>query len=53
MGYHLTLIRMAIIKGLQITNAEVGVEKRKPYFTAGGDGNWYRNYGKHGDSFKN
>ena len=28
--YHLTLVRMAIIKNLQIINAQEGVEKREP-----------------------
>ena len=30
MKYHLTLVRMAIIKSLQITSAGEGVEKREP-----------------------
>ena len=29
-SYHLTLVRMDIIKGLQITNAGEGIEKRDP-----------------------
>ena len=35
MSYHLTLVRMAIIKSLQIINAREGVENREPSFTAG------------------
>ena len=39
MRYHLTLVRMAIIKSLQITNAGEGVEKREPSYTVGGNVN--------------
>jgi len=39
MGYHLTSIRMAIIKSLQTINAGEGVEKKKPPYTVGGRGN--------------
>ena len=38
MKYHLTLVRMVIIKNLQ-TNAEEGVEKREPSYTVGGNAN--------------
>ena len=38
MKYHLTLVRMAIIKNLQ-TNAGEGVEKREPSCTVGGNVN--------------
>ena len=37
--YHLTLVRMAIIKSLQITNVGEGVEKREPSYTVGGNVN--------------
>ena len=37
MRYHLTPVRMAIIKSLQIINAEDGVEKREPFYTVGGN----------------
>jgi len=38
MRYHLTLVRMAIIKkNLQIINAGEDVEKREPSCTTGGD----------------
>jgi len=40
MRYHLTPVRMAIIKNLQITNAGEGVEKREPSYTAGGNISW-------------
>ena len=39
MRYHLTLVRMAIIKGLQTINAGEGVEKREPSHTVGGNAN--------------
>ena len=53
MKYHLTPVRMAIIKYLQIINAGEDVEKRKPHYTIGGNVNWYSHYGKwNGDSLK-
>ena len=39
MRYHLTLVRMAIIRNLQTTNAGEGVEKREPSCTVGGNVN--------------
>ena len=52
MRYHLTLIRMAIIK--MSTNAGEGVEKREPSCTIGGNVNWYSHYGRrYRDSLKN
>ena len=39
MRYHLTPVRMAIIKMSTKTNAEEGVEKREPSFTVGGNVN--------------
>ena len=42
MRYHLTPVRLA-----KSTNAEKGVEKRMPFYTAGGNVNWYDLYGKH------
>ena len=42
--YHLTLVRMVIIKNLQMTNAGEGVEKREPSYTVGGDLNWCSHY---------
>ena len=38
--------RMAIIKSPQITNVGEGVEKREPFYTIGGNVNWYNHYGK-------
>ena len=54
--YHLTPVRMAIIKSLQIINARKGVEKKKPphIHTVGGNINWCGHYGEqHGGSSKN
>ena len=54
MRYHLTAIRIAIIKKLQTANTEEGVEKRKLSYTVDGNVNWYCHYREqHGDSFKN
>ena len=39
MRYHLTLVRMAIIKSLQTINAGEGVEKREPSCIIGGNVN--------------
>ena len=39
MRYHLTPVRMAIIKNLQTVNAGEGVEKREPSCTVGGNVN--------------
>ena len=36
MRYHLTLVRMALIKSLQAINAGEGVEKRERFCTVGG-----------------
>ena len=44
MRYHLTPVRMAIIKSLQITNAGKGEEEREPSYTVGGDVNWCSHY---------
>ena len=46
MRYHLTPVRMAIIKKSTITNAGEAVEKREPSYTVGGNVNWYNHYGK-------
>ena len=47
MRYHLTLVRMAILKkNLQTINAGEGVEKREPSYTVGGNVNWYSHYGE-------
>ena len=49
MKYHLTLVRMAIIKkkkNLQTINASDGIEKREPSSTVGRSVNWYSHYGE-------
>ena len=43
-NYNFTLVRMAIIKNLQIINAGEGVEKRKPSYTVGGSVSWYNHH---------
>ena len=49
MRYHLTPIRMIIIKRLQTM-----LEKREPSYTVGGNVNWYNNYAEYyGGSLKN
>ena len=54
MRYHLTLVRLAIIKSLQTINAGEGVEERELSCTVGGNANWYSHEGEHrGDSLKN
>ena len=54
MRYHLTVVRMAIIKILQVINAGEGVEKRESFCTAGGNVNLCSHYGEqHGGSLKN
>ena len=56
MSYHLTLVRMAIIKiNLQTINVlGEDLEKRKSSNTVGGNVNWYSHYGElYGDSSKN
>ena len=46
MRFHLTPVRMAIIKSPQITSAGGGVEKREPSCTGGGNVSWYNHYGE-------
>ena len=46
MRYHLTPVRMGIIRKSQTTNAGEGVEKREPSCTVGGNVNWYSHYGQ-------
>jgi len=54
MIYHLTQVRMAIVKCLQTIHAGKGVEKRGPSYTVGEDINWYSHYGEqYRDSLKN
>ena len=54
MRYHLTPVRMAIIKNLETINPGEGVEKREPSCTVGRNVNWYSHYGEqYGGSLKN
>ena len=46
MGYHFTLVRMAIIKKSKITNTGEGVEKKEPSDIVGGNLSWCSHYGK-------
>ena len=46
MKYHLTTLRMAIIKNLHTINAGEGMEKSEPFYIVGGNINWYSYYGK-------
>ena len=46
MRYHLTPVKMAIIKSLQITNAGNSVKKREPSYTTVGSVNWYSHHGE-------
>ena len=53
MRYHLTPVRMAIIKK-STNNAGEGVKKKKPSYTVGGNVNWYSHYREqYAGSFKN
>ena len=53
-SYHLTPVRMTIIKRLQITNVDKDVEKREPSYAVGGNVNWCSHCGKqYGGSSKN
>ena len=48
MRYHLTLVRMAIIKKSTKSKCRGGgsVEKREPSCTVGGNVSWYNHYGE-------
>ena len=46
MRCHLTPVRMAIIKNLQIINAREDAEKREVSYTVDGNVNWCNHYGK-------
>ena len=51
--HHLTPVRMASSKRLQVINAGEGVGKREPSYTVSGNVNWYSHYWKqYGGSFK-
>ena len=52
--YHLTPVRMAIIKKSTTINAGEGVEEREPSYTVGGNVNWCSHYAEqYGGSLKN
>ena len=42
--FHTSLVKIALIKILQIVNAGVGVEKRELPYTVGGNINWHNHY---------
>ena len=46
MKYYLTQVIMAMINKSPKTNVGEGVDIRVPYFTVGGNVNWYNHYGK-------
>ena len=51
--YHLTPVRWPSLISPQITNAEVGVEKRELSRTVGGNVSWYNHYGdQYGDTLE-
>ena len=53
MRYHLTPVRMAVIKKSTMNGGE-GVKKREPSYTVGRNVNWYSHYGEeYGGSLKN
>ena len=53
MRYHLTPVKIVIIKSLQTINAGECVEKREHSCTDGGNVNWYSHYARqYGDSLK-
>ena len=51
MSYHLTPVRMAIIKIPQIINAREGVEKTEHSYNVCGNVNWYYHYGEQSGGF--
>ena len=54
MRYHLTVVRMAIIKQSTNNKARDNVEKREPPYIVDANINWYRHYGEqYGGSFRN
>ena len=53
MRYHLTLVRMAVIKKSTNNKYWRGCEKREPSSIVGGSANWYSHFGEQcGDSLK-
>ena len=54
MRYHLTPVRIAIIKKSTNNNAGEGAERREPSYTTGGNINGFSHYGKqHGGALRN
>ena len=52
--YHLTVVRMAIIKKSTKNNAREGVKKREPSHKVGGNVNWYNHCAEqYGSPFEN
>ena len=43
MRYHLTPVKMSLIKKSTNNNATEGMEKREPSYTVGRNVNWYSN----------
>ena len=46
MRYHLTPVKMSLIKKSTNNNATEGMEKRERSYTVGGNVNWYSNNGE-------
>ena len=46
MKYHSHRSEWPSLKSLQITNVGEAVEKRKPFYTVGGNVNWHSRFGK-------
>ena len=51
MSYHLTWIKMVIIKKIYRLNPGEDVKKRESSFTVGGKVNWYSHYGEQYEDF--
>ena len=49
--YHLTPVRMVTSSKSLIINVGEGVEKREPFYTIGGNENWYSPYGEQRKDF--
>ena len=46
MRYHLTPIKVVIIKNAQTINAGEGMERNESFYTVNGNVNWYNHYGE-------
>ena len=54
MGYHLTPVRMTVIKSSQTIKPREGVEEVELSYTVDGNINWCSHYGEqHGGSLRN